>query len=97
MKNLQEFKACMNRETPPSYLTAPLQALWYDGKGDWNKAHECVDQLNDSSSAHIHAYLHRKEGDVWNADYWYRRAKQSRPALSLEKEWEQLVITYLSI
>jgi hypothetical protein len=43
----------------------------------------------------VHAYLHRKEGDIWNADYWYNRAKQTRPNVSLEKEWEQLVLEFL--
>ena len=68
-----------------------LKALWYDGQGNWNSAHELVDQLGGEKAAWIHAYLHRKEGDMWNADYWYRRAHKSRPNISLEEEWEQLV------
>lgn len=80
----------------PAGLPLHLQALWYDGKGDWKKAHDLIDQLNDKASAHVHAYLHRKEGDIWNADYWYSRAGQKRPAVSLDEEWEQLVTLYLS-
>ncbi len=68
-----------------------LTALWYDGKGDWNKAHNQVDHLSGKSAARIHAYLHRKEGDLWNADYWYSKAGEKRPNLSLEEEWSELV------
>ena len=68
-----------------------LKALWYDGKGDWKKAHDQVDHLSGKAAARIHAYLHRKEGDLWNADYWYSKAGEKRPNLSLEEEWEGLV------
>ncbi|MCZ4225423.1 hypothetical protein [Pedobacter rhodius] len=92
---LELFKASLKSDNPESSLSAQLKALWYDGKGDWHKAHEQVDHLNDTSSANVHAYLHRKEGDIWNADYWYRKAKLTRPELSLEQEWEQLVLRFL--
>jgi hypothetical protein len=64
-------------------------------KGDWHKAHALVDNLTDQQSAWIHAYLHCKEGDTWNADYWYSKAGQKHPAISLDEEWEQLVVTFL--
>jgi len=95
MKDLQEFKDTLKNESPGTDLSAQLKALWYDGKGEWNKAHQQVDHLNDRSSAHIHAYLHRKEGDIWNADYWYGKAQQVRPDVSLDQEWEQLVLLFL--
>ncbi|WP_158799803.1 hypothetical protein [Pedobacter sp. L105] len=95
MKSLKEFKDSLKNEIPGDGLSVQLKALWYDGKGDWDKAHHLVDHLSDQLSAHIHAYLHRKEGDIWNADYWYRKAKQSRPDLTLGEEWEQLVTMYL--
>jgi len=95
MRNLQEFKASLKSETPDTKLSVQLKALWYDGKGDWNKAHHQVDHLDDLLSAHIHAYLHRKEGDIWNADYWYRKAQQVRPDVTLTEEWEQLVLLFL--
>jgi len=95
MKNLQEFKDTLKNENPATNLSAQLKALWYDGKGDWNKAHHEVDHLNDRSSAHIHAYLHRKEGDVFNANYWYRKAEQPQSNVSLDEEWEQLVSLFL--
>ena len=95
MKTLNEFKASLTAEQPVTGLSAPLKSLWYDGKGDWNQAHAQVDHLNDQESAWVHAYLHRKEGDIGNADYWYRKARQIRPDLSLEEEWEALVGQFL--
>jgi len=95
MKTLAEFKASLNAEQPDSKLSVQLKSLWYDGKGDWNKAHAQVDHMSDRASAWVHAYLHRKEGDVWNADYWYSKAGKTRPDISLEEEWEQLVAEFL--
>lgn len=92
---MAEFEASLNAEQPDSGLPVQLRSLWYDGKGDWHKAHAQVDRLNDEASAWVHAYLHRKEGDIRNADYWYRKARQIRPNLSLKKEWEQLVLHFL--
>lgn len=72
-----------------------MQALWYDGKGDWEKAHDLINDRQDPTSAHVHAYLHRKEGDTGNARYWYHRAAQPVFTGSLEEEWKQLVERYL--
>ncbi|ATP55308.1 hypothetical protein CPT03_01925 [Pedobacter ginsengisoli] len=94
--DIQYFKDTLKSELPLN-LPEHLQALWYDGKGNWKKAHDLIDHLNNKQAAHVHAYLHRKEGDIWNADYWYNRAGQSRPNISLEKEWENLVSLYLSL
>lgn len=80
----------------PNELPLYLQALWHDGTGNWKIAHDLIDQLTDQRSAHIHAYLHRKEGDIWNADYWYKKAGKTRPEVSLAEEWEMLVKEYLS-
>jgi hypothetical protein len=95
MKTLTEFKESLNLEQPIGGLSVQLKSLWYDGKGDWHKAHAQVDQLNDQKSAWVHAYLHRKEGDTWNADYWYKKAGKIRPKLSLEEEWEYLVREFI--
>ncbi len=91
-----EFKASLEMETPPNGLSTPLLALWYDGKQAWDKAHSYADGPSDKVSARVHAYLHRKEGDQWNADYWYRRAGENRPEVNLEEEWEMLVKRLLS-
>jgi hypothetical protein len=69
-----------------------LQALWYEAKGEWDTAHEIVQQLDDAMAARIHAYLHRKQGDDWNARYWHRRAGSVLPErMSLEEEWNSLL------
>ena len=95
MKTLTTFKESLILEQPVNGLSAQLKSLWYDGKGDWYQAHAQVDHLTDEASAWVHAYLHRKEGDLWNADYWYKKAQQTRPNIPLETEWEQLVLQFL--
>ena len=86
---LDEFKSGLQGSLPAG-LSIYLQALWYDGKGDWDKSHELIQDLADKNASWIHAYLHRKEGDIWNADYWYQKAGRKRPALSLPEEWEDI-------
>ena len=76
---LEEFTATLEGKTPPP-VSPPLVALWHDGKGDWNRAHEVAQDVDDETGAWVHAYLHRKEGDESNAAYWYRRAAQARRA-----------------
>lgn len=89
---LDEFKQLVKtQEQPPSYLFEALQALWYDKKGDWDKAHEIVQDANGTDCAWVHAYLHRKEGDLSNAGYWYNRAKHAMSKETLDTEWEQIV------
>jgi hypothetical protein len=88
---ISEFKSSLLKDNPPEGLSTQLEALWYDGKGDWKSAHDRADGPADKLSARVHAYLHRKEGDIWNADYWYRRAGETRPDISLEQEWELLI------
>ncbi|GAB3537909.1 hypothetical protein GCM10027443_31770 [Pontibacter brevis] len=88
--DLQTFQQSLTNDTPPAAASVYLQALWYDGKGNWDKSHELIQDLPDKDAAWIHAYLHRKEGDTWNADYWYRKAGRKRPSVSLEEEWEQI-------
>lgn len=93
--NIQEFKASIAKKEMPLGLAPHLQALWHDGLDNWSAAHDLIDQLSDKQSAHVHAYLHHKEGDIWNADYWYSRAGKKRPSVSLDQEWEDLVAFYL--
>ena len=68
-----------------------IQALEIERNGDWDEAHRIVQEIDTPEAAWVHAYLHREEGVLWNADYWYRRAGRSRPEISLEAEWEALV------
>ncbi|CAL1518017.1 hypothetical protein [Chitinophaga sp. MM2321] len=90
------FTTSLKENECPSHLSVYLEALWYAGKGDWQKAHTLIEDLPDRKAARIHAYLHRMEGDIGNADYWYSRAGEKRPPESLEKEWASLVQRYLS-
>ena len=87
----ESFQQSINGATPPAGLSVYLQALWYDGNGNWDKAHGMVDSLADTTACWVHAYLHRKEGDLWNSDYWYRKAGRTRPDVSLQQEWETIV------
>ncbi len=95
--NLQSFKKSITETTLPIGMTIYLQSLWYDAKGNWTKSHELIQDLEDKTAAWIHAYLHRKEGDQWNADYWYRKAGKKSPSSSLEQEWEELVTELLLV
>jgi hypothetical protein len=90
-----EFKTTLNNASAPDGLSVELEALWYDGKGDWNRSHEVIQDVNSKNAAWIHAYLHRKEGDMGNAQYWYSRAGKNMPATSLDNEWNSLVEYFL--
>lgn len=87
---LDEFQASLSDAEPPARLSTPLQALWWDAKGDWNRAHDAAQAGEDADSAWVHAYLHRKEGDLGNAGYWYRRAGRPAATGSLDDEWALL-------
>jgi hypothetical protein len=88
--NLTTFIESLQSAAPP-HSSVYLQALWYDKNEDWKAAHDLINDLEDKQACWVHAYLHRKEGDTWNADYWYNKAGKKRPAISLQQEWEQLV------
>ena len=93
--DLQSFKQSMLGSEPPEGSSLALQALWWDAKGDWDKAHDCAQAREDKAGNHVHAYLHRKEGDASNAAYWYRRAGAPFPEVSLDQEWQELVQVFL--
>ena len=87
----------VSADAPPPGLGMALQALWWDAKGDWNKAHECVQaHEGEPDCDSVHAHLHRQEGDMNNAGYWYRRAGRPVSKQSLEEEWTQLATELLS-
>ncbi len=91
-----EFTQLMEKqERCPEPLPSSVQALWYDKKGDWDKAHQIVQNASDADSAWVHAYLHRKESDLSNARYWYRRSGRSEFKESLNQEWEQIAMNLL--
>jgi hypothetical protein len=88
--NLAEFKRSLGKAKPPSALPPALAALWWAGKDDWDKAHRIVMDEGDKDSAWVHAYLHRVEGDIANARYWYRQAQRPVANKSLTAEWEAI-------
>ncbi len=93
--DLTEFRASTQAGQPPA-LPLPLQALWWDAKGDWARAHECAQAESGPLSAAVHAYLHRKEPDLANAGYWYSRAGRAPATGSLDEEWAALATALLS-
>ena len=94
--SVDEFKATLAAGTPPARLDAPLTALWWDAKGDWDKAHACVDSGASENDVRVHAYLHRKEGNLDNASYWYQRIGRSLPEITLEAEGDALLSDLLA-
>jgi hypothetical protein len=89
--NAQDFLDSLNHADPPSGLAPQVEALWWDAKGDWARAHDLVDELETPDAMAVHAYLHRKGGEEWNANYWYRRAGEQFRRASLQEEWTALV------
>ena len=89
-----DFKATLAATTPPR-VSPLLLALWHDARGEWDKAHALAQDVDNASGAWVHAYLHRKEGDLGNASYWYRRANQPPATDSLDAEWTRIVSALL--
>jgi len=88
----REFIDSLEHDTCPGGLDPCLRALWHDARGEWAAAHGIVQAQGGAVAARIHAYLHRKEGDDWNARYWYRQAGSEFPAgMSLQAEQDGLV------
>jgi hypothetical protein len=92
---LEQFRSTLSSAKPPALLPPALVALWHDAKGDWEEAHRTAQDIEDANGAWVHAYLHRKEGDLANAGYWYRRAKKPEARDALDAEWERMVIVLL--
>jgi hypothetical protein len=85
-----DFKKSLAGASPAPALQPPLAALWWAAKGDWDVAHRLVQDENTADAAWVHAYLHRLEGDLGNAGYWYRQAGQPVAKDALEAEWERI-------
>jgi hypothetical protein len=92
---MAELKASLTGDAPAADLGAPLASLWWAAKGRWEQAHEIVQNEATPDAAWVHAYLHRVEGDIGNAGYWYRQASKPVAAGSLESEWEQIATALL--
>src|SRR5215470_14937218 len=88
--DLAAYVASLDSAAPAPDLSAPLEALWWAAKGDWDRAHKLVQDEDGRDAAWVHAYLHRVEGDLDNAGYWYRRAGRPTASSSLESEWDEI-------
>lgn len=90
------FEASLGGASPPAGFPPALEALWWEKKGDWRRAHELVNELASRDAMAVHGHLHRREGDLSNADYWYRRGGRACFRESLDDEWEALLEALLA-
>jgi hypothetical protein len=86
---MEEFKKTLEKDSPPA-VSPLLLALWHDARGNWDDAHRIAQDVDDANGALVHAYLHRKEGDLSNARYWYQRATEPEATDSLKSEWARI-------
>jgi hypothetical protein len=94
--DLAAFRASLAASAPPAGLGPSIEALWWDAKGDWDRAHELAQADEGAAGDWVHAYLHRKEGDAGNAGYWYRRAGKLASRAPLAEEWATIAATLLA-
>jgi hypothetical protein len=92
---VEEFNASLSKVRPPAGVAPALVALWWASKDDWKKAHAIVMDESSKECAWVHAHLHRLEGDLENARYWYRQAKRPVATGSLAGEWDDIARTLL--
>ena len=92
---MADFKASLSDAARPPKLSPPLTALWWAAKGKWDDAHKIVMHEETAEAAWVHAYLHRVEGDLPNAGYWYRTAGKPAAAGALEAEWDAITAALL--
>jgi hypothetical protein len=90
------FNVTLSHKAPPRELAAPVAALWWAKKGNWGRAHRIVMDETSRAAAWVHAYLHRVEGDLSNASYWYRQAHRPVATADLDAEWSAIVETLLT-
>ena len=93
---VEEFRTSLAHDGPPRQLSVALAALWWDAKGDWKQAHEVAALDEGPAAAWVHAYLHRKEGDLSNASYWYKRADKTPANSALQQEWREIAQSLLA-
>lgn len=72
-----------------------LKSLNLLNDGDWDSSHQLIQQYNTSEACWIHAHLHRVEGDLGNASYWYSRAGKVMPDFGLDQELEDIMNSIL--
>ncbi|MEC7397204.1 MAG: hypothetical protein VX639_08660 [Pseudomonadota bacterium] len=92
---IDAFQASVEQDMPPDKASLALQALWHAAKGDWGTAHKVAQDDRSESGAWVHAYLHRVEGDLSNAGYWYRKVGRPQASNSLQEEWREIATALL--
>jgi hypothetical protein len=95
--DLTQFRATVAEGAPPVGISLALQTLWWDVKGEWDRAHQCAQLDEGKTGSIVHAYLHRKEGDMRNAGGWYSRAGREPATVPLEEEWRSLAEEMLTL
>jgi|SRR5580698_7656747 hypothetical protein len=93
---LSDFKRSLAKTRAPADLKPALVALWWAAKDDWERAHALVMNESDEGCAWVHAYLHRVEGDLDNARYWYGQARKPVPTGRPRAEWDKIVAALLT-
>jgi hypothetical protein len=93
--DVKSFRGSLAGASPPAGLAPPVSALWHAAKGGWDTAHGLVQDGASPEAAWVHAYLHRVEGDLGNAGYWYRRAGKPVAEGSLDEEWDSIAAALL--
>jgi hypothetical protein len=94
--DFETYRQSIGQPRPPAGLSMAAQALWWEAKGDWHQAHKCAQQQGDPEGAWVHAYLHRVDGDLHNAQGWYGRAGRPVATVPLKEEWETIARTLLT-
>jgi hypothetical protein len=95
--DLAALRASLAADAPPPHLSRPLAALWHCARDAWDVAHALVQQAEgDPDHDWVHAHLHRVEGDLANAGYWYRRAGRPAASGTLEAEWTEIAAFLLA-
>jgi hypothetical protein len=95
MISFEEFLGMKDKGVVPQDIPPLLQSLLLDAAGDWDSAHRIAQDEFNPDGSWVHAYLHRKEGDLGNAGYWYRNAGRKMPKMSLAEEWEYIALALL--
>ena len=87
-----EFEKSLSLTEVPENWPDALKSMWFDAKGDWESSHNIAQDMHCKLGSWLHAYLHRKEGDRFNAGYWYRLAEKPFPKSTIEEELKEIVI-----
>ena len=100
MMDANEFRAAAMgagaEAKPPADLSPALAALWHLARDEWDAAHHAAQSDSGRDGCWVHAHLHRVEGDLANAGYWYRRADRPASEAALDAEWEELAAALLA-